>query len=202
MSIIHSHRNSLGELIVISAGSLNGEPVELLDGPDDIDDGWGQPTQPSSILLDAGTKAWLREVCAERDVPDSHMGYVLVGSPSTSVELASVRTKNEVDAAFVVFWDLYDRTGPRKKAHECFAAAVRRGHTFEQIIEGLRAWVVYWAQPGSAARKWPQGFLNQEYYLDEPPAVRVETSRKAMPGRGGIEAALAARSQRGIGSGS
>lgn len=108
-----------------------------------------------------------------------------------------------VEAAFDEFWELYERTGPRKKAHECFVAAVRRGHTFEQIIEGLRAWVWYWAQPGSASRKWPQGFLNQEYYLDEPPAVRVETSRKAMPGRGGIEAALAARSQqRGIGSGS
>ena len=201
MRTIHSHQNSQGELITIRAGTLNGDPVELLVIR--TFDAHGRVRPTALMLLDAGTKAWLLEVCAERDVPDSHIGYVLVGSPSTSVELASVRTKNEVDAAFVVFWDLYDRTGPRKKAHECFVAAVRRGHTFEQIIEGLRAWVVYWAQPGAAARKWPQGFLNQEYYLDEPPAVRVETSREAMPGRGGIEAALAARSQRrGIGSGS
>ena len=105
-------------------------------------------------------------------------------------------------AAFDEFWQLYDKTGPRKKAQQCFEAAVKRGNTCEQIVDGLRKWVWYWKQPGSAAMKWPQGFLNQEYFNDEPPAVRTEVVRKAMPGRGGIEAALAARTQRQIGAGS
>ena len=94
--------------------------------------------------------------------------------------------------AFETFWTMYGKVGPRKKALQCFEAAVKRGNDPETIIVGLRKWLTYWEQPGAAAMKWPQGFLNQDYFLDEPPAVRVE--RKAMPGRGGIESALARRS--------
>lgn len=104
---------------------------------------------------------------------------------------------------FEVFWATYGKVGPRKKAHECFMAAIRRGHEPDVIVAGLRRWMAYWNSPGAAAMKWPQGFLNQEYFADEPPAPRVDVQRKAMPGRSGIEAAIARRTERpAIGGGS
>lgn len=110
-----------------------------------------------------------------------------------------------VPDVFDRFWELVGKVGPKKKARECFAAAVKRGHDPETILAGTARWVEYWSTPGAAAQKWPQGFLNQEYFLDAPPAVRVEQVRKVMPGRAGIEAAVArakqADAQRAIGSG-
>jgi hypothetical protein len=106
----------------------------------------------------------------------------------------------DMDASFESFWTLYGKVGPRKKARECFVAAVRRGHDPNVIIFGLDRWVTYWQQPGAAAMKWPQGFLNQEYFLDAPPPINVPTQRKAMPGRAGIEAALARTQRKAIGS--
>lgn len=106
----------------------------------------------------------------------------------------------QLDEWFERFWEAYGKVGPRKKAHECFVAAVKRGHDPRVIVDGLVKWVRYWSSPGAAKQKWPQGFLNQDYFLDEPPAVRVE--RKAMPGRSGIEAALSRRERKAIGGAS
>lgn len=101
-----------------------------------------------------------------------------------------------VGDAFERFWQMYGKVGPKKVARQCFERAVRRGNDPETILAGTERWVAYWRSPGAASQKWPQGFLNQDYFLDEPPAVRVEQQRRTMPGRSGIEAALAAR-QRG-----
>lgn len=118
--------------------------------------------------------------------------------PPASLELAVPDGPDRFDE----FWQLYDRTGPRKKAKECWDAALRRGHSPETILAGLARWVAYWRSPGSAAVKWPQGFLNQEYFLELPPQIRSTGERKAMPGRSGIEAALANRRRNELGDGS
>jgi len=113
--------------------------------------------------------------------------------PATTALAKQAQLNVVAEDAFESFWTLYGKIGPRKKAHECFVAAVRRGHDPNVIIAGLVRWVEYWDSPGAAAMKWPQGFLNQEYFLDAPPAPRVDVQRKAMPGRSGIEAAIARR---------
>lgn len=116
----------------------------------------------------------------------------------SGVEPESVAVERATDDWFEQFWVECGRVGPRKKAHECFVSAVKRGHAPEVILHGLRRWVRYWNSPGAAAQKWPQGFLNQEYFLDAPPPIR--SPRKVMPGRAGIEAALARATDRGVDS--
>jgi len=105
---------------------------------------------------------------------------------------------------FDEFWSIYGNLAGsgKKKSRECWDAAMKRGDDPELILEGLRAWVVYWRTPDASKAMYAQGFLNQGKWETPPPPVRDEQQRKVMPGRGGIEAALAARSQRGIGTGS
>ena len=105
---------------------------------------------------------------------------------------------------FDEFWSIYGNLAGsgKKKSRECWDAAMKRGDDPELILEGLRAWVVYWRTPDASKAMYAQGFLNQGKWETPPPPVRDEQQRKVMPGRGGIEAALASRSQRGIGSGS
>ncbi len=82
------------------------------------------------------------------------------------------------DAAFELFWGTYRRTGPKKKAKECWLRAIKRDAP-ESIQAGLEAWVAYWDTPGSAQIKWPQGWLNEDRWQDTPPAVATGNSRAA-----------------------
>ena len=74
MTTIHSHRNSQNELITISAGTMNGEPVELLVIHDDPPPGGTGIAAP--MLFDESTRAWLLTVCGEREAEanDSDLG--------------------------------------------------------------------------------------------------------------------------------
>lgn len=72
------------------------------------------------------------------------------------------------DEAFELFWATYRRTGPKKKARECWLKA-RKKATAEDIQSGLEAWIAYWDMPNSANIKWPQGWLSEERWNDEPP---------------------------------
>lgn len=100
-------------------------------------------------------------------------------------------SRPEDDPDFMLFWELYARTGPRKVAWECWQAAragtgKHRGYgpaPAEVIIAGLEAWAAYWRQPGAAAVKWPQGWLNERRWEDAPPnttlAIQQPASRSA-----------------------
>jgi hypothetical protein len=72
------------------------------------------------------------------------------------------------DPEFMLFWQTYGRVGPRKVAWECWRKARRKAEGAD-IIAGLERWVAYWRTPGASAVKWPQGWLNEERWNDEPP---------------------------------
>ena len=96
-------------------------------------------------------------------------------------------------AWFDIFWDEYGRLGPRKKALECWKKAIDKD-TPENIISGLRAWLAYWQHPDAAKQKWPQGWLNEERWRDEPPRLRPAAIRLS-----GAEAAIAEHRGKGLG---
>ena len=96
---------------------------------------------------------------------------------------------------FEQFWQLYGRTGPKKKARECWNRA-RTKATADEIIDGLKRWVEYWSTPGAAAIKWPQGWLNEERWRDEPPFVALHIDRRnSQPQRDNGMGAIARRRQ-------
>jgi hypothetical protein len=77
---------------------------------------------------------------------------------------------------FDEFWSTYGNlagTG-RRKAIECWNNAMKRGDDPEQIIDGLRAWVLYWKSPNAAKAMFAQGFLNQQKWATPPPPIRTE----------------------------
>lgn len=81
------------------------------------------------------------------------------------------------DPDFQVFWEMYGKVGPRKVAWEGWHLArtgtgkhKRYGPASAQaIIDGLERWVSYWRQPGATRVKWPQGWLTERRWEDEPP---------------------------------
>lgn len=94
---------------------------------------------------------------------------------------AITRAQEDVEA-FELFWATYGKVGPRKKAHECWLRA-RKISSAAEIQAGLEAWCAYWRSPNAANVKWPQGWLNEERWKDDPPVVlqRVQnTSRSAI----------------------
>lgn len=96
---------------------------------------------------------------------------------------------------FEQFWQLYGRTGPKKKARECWNRA-RTKATADEIIAGLKRWVEYWSTPGAASIKWPQGWLNEERWRDEPPFVALHIDRRnSQPQRDNGMGAIARRRQ-------
>lgn len=100
----------------------------------------------------------------------------------------------EDDPDFMCFWQMYGRVGPRKVAWECWQRA-RRKAPAEAIIAGLERWVVYWQQPGAAAVKWPQGWLNEERWNDEPPFRLIGLQRPATATASAVAHVAARRAQ-------
>lgn len=82
----------------------------------------------------------------------------------------AIPKRPEDDPAFLTFWEMFGRIGPRKVAFECWQKARRKADA-ETILLGLERWVRYWITPGAASVKWPQGWLNEERWNDEPPTV-------------------------------
>lgn len=82
------------------------------------------------------------------------------------------------DPDFKVFWQMYGRVGPRLKAWEVWqdVRAGRKRHkpfgpaSPQDIINGLERWVTYWRTPGASRVKWPQGWLNDRRWEDDPPS--------------------------------
>jgi len=103
--------------------------------------------------------------------------------------------RDDTPDRFEEFWQLYGRTGPKKKARECWNRAIKKD-TADNIIAGLRRWVEYWATPGAASIKWPQGWLNEERWRDEPPFVALHIDRRnSQPQRDNGMGAIARRRQ-------
>ena len=83
----------------------------------------------------------------------------------------------DLDDEFEQFWQAYGRTGPKKKARECWNRAIRKASP-DEILDGLLKWAEYWRTPGAASVKWPQGWLNEERWNDEPPHVALAVSSR------------------------
>jgi hypothetical protein len=97
---------------------------------------------------------------------------------SSSAPSQAIDADAALDAGFDKFWKTYKRTGPKKVAHACWRAAIKKDSP-ENILAGLMAWVAYWNIPGSAQMKWPQGWLNEERWNDVPPSVAITAPRNA-----------------------
>lgn len=78
--------------------------------------------------------------------------------------------------SFEQFWITYERTGSKKKARECWRRAVKKDRP-EVILDGLRKWMAYWHSPGATRIKWPQGWLNDETWRDDPPPIVARPQR-------------------------
>lgn len=103
---------------------------------------------------------------------------VLTLVPAPASPPAALSPRPEDDPEFLMFWTMYGKVGPRSKAWECWRKA-RRVATADAILEGLERWVEYWQQPGAAAVKWPQGWLNERRWEDDPPEVLLRVQRPA-----------------------
>jgi len=79
-----------------------------------------------------------------------------------------------MDDAFELFWVTYHRTGPKKVAHACWQSAVKKDSP-DAIQAGLERWIAYWDSPDATKIKWPQGWLNEERWRDDPPVIRAGT---------------------------
>src|SRR5262245_40756564 len=79
-----------------------------------------------------------------------------------------------LDALFETCWTAYGRVGAKKKARECWDRATRRAHP-DAILAGLLRWKEYWDSPGAAQVKWPQGWLNEDRWCDDPPPIRCSS---------------------------
>lgn len=75
------------------------------------------------------------------------------------------------DEDFELFWVTYGRTGPKKVARQCWDKAVKKAGGPAPIQAGLEKWVAYWKRPNAASVKWPQGWLNEERWKDDPPGA-------------------------------
>ena len=82
------------------------------------------------------------------------------------------------DDDFELFWSTYRRTGPKKKARECWLKATKKADP-GIILAGLIDWMDYWDSPGAASMKWPQGWLNNETWNDEPPFAAARKPKQS-----------------------
>jgi hypothetical protein len=102
---------------------------------------------------------------------------------------------SSLDVDFEEFWLMYGRVGPKKVAKQCYAKA-RKKASRDEIMTGLEHWISYWQSPGAANVKWPQGWLNEERWKDEPPMLlAVVQNRPAVSP--GMAALARRRMQRG-----
>jgi DNA-binding transcriptional ArsR family regulator/ribosomal protein S11 len=107
---------------------------------------------------------------------EHHQRSPVSGSPALTRERAEPSVPNRqvepsvflLDADFEAFWATYGRVGPKKDARKGYEAARKKASAIE-IQQGLERWVAYWAQPGAAKVKWPQGWLTEERWNDDPP---------------------------------
>lgn len=111
-------------------------------------------------------------------------------SKQTQMEGSSsaVARRLPIPDRFDEFWSTYGNlagTG-RRKAIECWQAAMKRGDDPDDIIEGLQAWVVYWRTPGASKAMYAQGFLNQQKWATPPPPIMNEVGRKTASTRAAI----------------
>lgn len=81
---------------------------------------------------------------------------------------------SSVDDEFDLFWQTYGRVGSKKKARECWDRAIRKAAP-EVIQAGLERWTEYWMSPDAAKQKWPQGWLSEERWNDDPPFASVKS---------------------------
>lgn len=102
------------------------------------------------------------------------------------------RSRPEDVPAFMQFWEMYGRCGPRKVAWETWCKHVAAGASPDAILEGLARWVAYWLTPGVASVKWPQGWLNERRWEDDPP-VAVLSSQRPQSHTDGIMARMRQR---------
>lgn len=98
------------------------------------------------------------------------------GVSPVSAHEPSVNRQNEPssslhDADFEVFWETYGKIGPRKVARDCWEKAIKRGATAVQLQVALVRWRDYWSKPGASSIKWPQGWLNNDYWANDPPSL-------------------------------
>jgi hypothetical protein len=78
---------------------------------------------------------------------------------------------NKLDEQFAIFWNAYPKRVGRKKAEEAFAKAMKKT-TLDVILKALE-WQVrqpQWLKDDGEYIIYPQGYLNQERWLDECPA--------------------------------
>jgi DNA-binding transcriptional regulator YhcF (GntR family) len=78
---------------------------------------------------------------------------------------------SSLDDDFELFWKTYGKVGSKKKARECWERAIRKAAP-EVIQAGLERWVEYWMSPEAAKQKWPQGWLSEERWNDDPPFAK------------------------------
>jgi hypothetical protein len=90
---------------------------------------------------------------------------------------------------FEEFWAGYGRVGPKKKAREGWDRALKKADP-QTIIDGLARWTAYWAMPGAAKVKWPQGWLSEERWNDTPPSPQRSTGTKGDRSRSAIAGLL------------
>lgn len=102
----------------------------------------------------------------------------------------------QLEQTFELFWATYGKVGPRKKARECWMKAVKNGADPAAIQRGLEAWCQYWRSPGAANVKWPQGWLNEERWKDDPPVLLATVQNR--PVNKGLEAVARVAAQRGL----
>lgn len=131
-----------------------------------------ETTHPVGLDYDPGSVA--EAATNERQLNESQMELEVIapgGSLSTTASTAA-----DLDAEFTAFWEMYGKTGPRKKARECWERAIKKDPP-SVILDGLERWVEYWRTPGAASVKWPQGWLNEERWRDDPPTGTVRLSQ-------------------------
>lgn len=122
----------------------------------------------------------------ESSEPSSEPSAEPSSLPTLRAESALAK-RPEDDADFQTFWEMYGRVGPRSKAWECWLKARKSGASGEDIISGLEKWVAYWKQPGAASVKWPQGWLNDRRWEDEPPTGLLHLQRPTNPRAAAID---------------
>lgn len=125
---------------------------------------FNRPGQPSVLS---------RGVAVEVRSDSAPTPYVV---PDTPIDLGETAKKPEDSPEFMLFWETYGKVGPRLKAWECWVKA-RRIASAAEIQAGLEAWCAYWRSPGAANVKWPQGWLNERRWEDDPPTLLREVQR-------------------------
>lgn len=90
----------------------------------------------------------------------------------------SATARSEDDGAFEVFWGVYGRPGSKQVARKFWNQA-RKTATASEIQQGLDRWKVYWALPGAAKMKWPQGWLRERRWEATPPPIQLSTATSA-----------------------